>query len=76
MSPWATATARFVRYFLVAAVVHTGMASAAGHYLTYRRVSKEGGWVEVSDEALTPISEEKVVSGDATLLFYEQEGMG
>ncbi|KAI4345147.1 hypothetical protein L6164_012301 [Bauhinia variegata] len=72
-------------YQLVSVVEHFGIAGG-GHYTVYRRVIVESSqgisdnqgnptpmqWFCVSDSQVHPVSEEHVLSAEASLLFYER----
>ncbi|XP_064938428.1 ubiquitin carboxyl-terminal hydrolase 27-like isoform X2 [Musa acuminata AAA Group] len=72
-------------YLLTSVVEHYGR-SGSGHYAAYRRVTSKSGagnsmgtqvieqsqWFYVSDHEISDVSEESVLSAEASLLFYER----
>ncbi|EOA15112.1 hypothetical protein CARUB_v10028485mg [Capsella rubella] len=61
------------KYYLYAFVEHIGVRATFGHYSTYVR-SAPDTWHNFDDSKVTRISEERVLSQDAYILFYAREG--
>uniref|UniRef100_A0A3Q3VPL2 Ubiquitin carboxyl-terminal hydrolase n=1 Tax=Mola mola TaxID=94237 RepID=A0A3Q3VPL2_MOLML len=63
-----------VMYSLYGIVEHSG-TMRSGHYTAYVKGDAEplrGSWFHISDTSVQPVSESKVQSGQAYLLFYER----
>ncbi|RZC42441.1 ubiquitin carboxyl-terminal hydrolase 4 [Asbolus verrucosus] len=61
------------RYNLYAISNHSG-TTYSGHYTAYCRHPYTKSWHEYNDSRVSPISSKSIVSGEAYVLFYEQEG--
>ncbi|ANM68736.1 ubiquitin-specific protease 21 [Arabidopsis thaliana] len=61
------------RYHLYAFVEHIGIRATFGHYSSYVRSAPET-WHNFDDSKVTRISEERVLSRPAYILFYAREG--
>ncbi|CAG9861640.1 unnamed protein product [Phyllotreta striolata] len=73
MSQYAADNVATSRYNLYAISNHSGTAFS-GHYTAYCRHPYTGQWHEYNDSRVSPISPRSLVSGEAYVLFYEQEG--
>ncbi|XP_068635464.1 ubiquitin carboxyl-terminal hydrolase 21-like isoform X2 [Aristolochia californica] len=62
-----------LKYDLYAVVVHEGVYSGFGHYISFIR-SSEHCWFQLDDEKVTQVSEELVLSQQAYILFYVKQG--
>ena len=64
-------------YDLVAVINHLG-SGRGGHYIAYCKCrdleTNEFRWFEFDDEQVESIEESKVVSDNAYMLFYAQQG--
>ncbi|KAG7536159.1 Ubiquitin specific protease domain [Arabidopsis suecica] len=61
------------KYHLYAFVEHIGIGATFGHYSTYVRSAPET-WHNFDDSKVTRISEDRVLSRPAYILFYAREG--
>ncbi|KAJ8917365.1 hypothetical protein NQ315_002389 [Exocentrus adspersus] len=73
MSNYAADNIAPCRYNLYAISNHSG-TTYSGHYTAYCRHPYAGTWHEYNDSRVTSISPKSLVSGEAYVLFYEQEG--
>ncbi|CAH1104005.1 unnamed protein product [Psylliodes chrysocephalus] len=73
MSQYAADNVVTSRYNLYAISNHSG-TTYSGHYTAYCRHPYTGQWHEYNDSRVSPISPRSLVSGEAYVLFYEQEG--
>ncbi|XP_018565399.1 ubiquitin carboxyl-terminal hydrolase 2 isoform X2 [Anoplophora glabripennis] len=73
MSNYAADNIAPCRYNLYAISNHSG-TTYSGHYTAYCRHPYAGTWHEYNDSRVSPISPKSLVSGEAYVLFYEQEG--
>ncbi|KAJ8984027.1 hypothetical protein NQ317_012251 [Molorchus minor] len=72
MSNYAADNITPCRYNLYAISNHSG-TTYSGHYTAYCRHPYAGTWHEYNDSRVTSISSRSLVSGEAYVLFYEQE---
>ncbi|XP_028130008.1 ubiquitin carboxyl-terminal hydrolase 2 isoform X3 [Diabrotica virgifera virgifera] len=73
MSQYAADNVSPCRYNLYAISNHSG-TTYSGHYTAYCRHPYTGHWHEYNDSRVSSISSKSLVSGEAYVLFYEQEG--
>ncbi|XP_074040331.1 ubiquitin specific protease 2 isoform X2 [Leptinotarsa decemlineata] len=73
MSNYAADNVAPFRYNLYALSNHSG-TTYSGHYTAYCRHPYTGTWHEYNDSRVSPISPKSLVSGEAYVLFYEQDG--
>ncbi|XP_056641326.1 ubiquitin carboxyl-terminal hydrolase 2-like isoform X1 [Diorhabda sublineata] len=73
MSHYAADNVAPCRYNLYAISNHSG-TTYSGHYTAYCRHPYTGQWHEYNDSRVSSISSKSLVSGEAYVLFYEQEG--
>ncbi|XP_019445309.1 PREDICTED: ubiquitin carboxyl-terminal hydrolase 21-like isoform X2 [Lupinus angustifolius] len=62
-----------MKYDLYAVVVHIGLSATSGHYFCYVR-SAPDIWHKLDDLQVTRVSAESVLSQEAYILFYAQQG--
>ncbi|CAL0311817.1 unnamed protein product [Lupinus luteus] len=62
-----------MKYDLHAVVVHIGLSATSGHYFCYVR-SAPDIWHKLDDSLVTRVSAESVLSQEAYILFYAQQG--
>ncbi|XP_063926575.1 ubiquitin carboxyl-terminal hydrolase 2-like isoform X2 [Zophobas morio] len=73
MSHYAADNVTPCRYNLYAISNHSG-TTYSGHYTAYCRHPYNKAWHEYNDSRVSSISPKSIVSGEAYVLFYEQEG--
>jgi ubiquitin carboxyl-terminal hydrolase 2/21 len=73
MSHYAADNITPCRYNLYAISNHSG-TTYSGHYTAYCRHPYTKAWHEYNDSRVSSISPKSIVSGEAYVLFYEQEG--
>lgn len=73
MSNYAADNVTPCRYNLYAISNHSG-TTYSGHYTAYCRHPFTKTWHEYNDSRVSSISPKSIVSGEAYVLFYEQEG--
>ncbi|XP_044260745.1 ubiquitin carboxyl-terminal hydrolase 21 isoform X1 [Tribolium madens] len=73
MSNYAADNITPCRYNLYAISNHSG-TTYSGHYTAYCRHPYTKAWHEYNDSRVSSISSKAIVSGEAYVLFYEQEG--
>ncbi|KAJ1395628.1 Ubiquitin specific protease, conserved site [Sesbania bispinosa] len=75
LQPYTTSNENNVplKYDLYAVVVHTGSSSTSGHYFCFVR-SAPDTWHKLDDTKVTKVSGETVLSQEAYILFYAQQG--
>ncbi|KAF1861686.1 hypothetical protein Lal_00026101 [Lupinus albus] len=62
-----------MKYDLYAVVVHAGISATSGHYFCYVR-SAPDIWNKLDDSQVTRVSTDSVLSQEAYILFYAQQG--
>lgn len=62
-----------LKYDLYAVVVHIGYSATSGHYFCYVR-SAPDTWHKLDDSKVTVVSADSVLSQEAYILFYAQQG--
>lgn len=62
-----------LKYDLYAVVVHNGTSSDSGHYFCFVRTAPDT-WHKLDDSMVTKVSEGTVLSQEAYILFYAQQG--
>ncbi|CAL0331584.1 unnamed protein product [Lupinus luteus] len=62
-----------MKYDLYAVVVHEGISATSGHYFCYVR-SAPDIWHKLDDSQVTRVSADSVLSQEAYMLFYAQQG--
>ncbi|XP_019421353.1 PREDICTED: ubiquitin carboxyl-terminal hydrolase 20-like [Lupinus angustifolius] len=63
-----------MKYDLYAVVVHVGISATSGHYFCYVR-SAPDIWHKLDDSQVTRVSAGSVLSQEAYILFYAQQGV-
>ncbi|XP_039298544.1 ubiquitin carboxyl-terminal hydrolase 20-like [Nilaparvata lugens] len=59
-------------YDLMATICHKGDSLNSGHYICYALNDAEKNWIEYDDERVTKVTDDKVASCEAYLLFYRK----